>query len=112
MVLLRADGPLQPVERGPAAGNELRAAGRRRRWIVRLGETRVNGSLDAFLSSFSGLAVRDAGGGLLSVEDPEYGEVCFRPDGIVEAEGRILDPAQWTIAGHAAFMPTGPLHGK
>ena len=65
MAMLAADGPVQPVEKGPAAGNELRAAGRRRTWIVRLGETGANGSLDAFLSAFSGLAARDAGDGVL-----------------------------------------------
>lgn len=108
MVMLAADGPLQPVRKGATAGTELRAAGRRRTWIVRLGDTATYGSLDQFLSAFSGLAARETGGGVLSVVDPEYGDVRFGPDGIVEAEGRILDPAEWTIGGLAAFMAGGP----
>jgi hypothetical protein len=106
--MLAADGPLQAIEKGPAAGSELRAAGRRRTWIVRLGETGAHGDLDGFLSRFSGLAARQEGDGVLSIVDPEYGDVRFRPDGVVEAEGRVLDPAQWTIEGHAAFMAGSP----
>ena len=33
------------------------------------------------------------------VDDPDYGVVEFEPDGTVTAEGRRLDPADWTIAG-------------
>jgi hypothetical protein len=108
LVFLQADGPLLPVELGPAAGHELRAPGRRRRWVARLGDTETHGGLDAFLFAFSGLAVQEDEGGVLEVADPEYGEVRFFPDGRVEAEGRVLDPAEWTIGGHAAFMARTP----
>ena len=43
-------------------------------------------------------------GGTLRVDDPEYGAVVFRPDGRVEAEGRTVDPSEWTVAGHAAII--------
>ena len=104
LVFIGADGPLLSVDRGPAAGNELRAPGRRRTWVARLGDTAANGDLDDFLSSFSGLMVQADDDGVLRVADPEYGEVRFCPNGRVEAEGRVLDPGQWTIGGHAAFM--------
>jgi hypothetical protein len=71
---------------------------------VRLGQADANGSLDAFGSAFSGLEVVDEDDGTLRVDDPEYGAVVFRPDGRVEAEGRTVDPSEWTVAGHAAII--------
>ena len=37
--------------------------------------------------------------GTIRVTDADYGEVVFAADGTVEAEGRRLDPRDWTLAG-------------
>lgn len=107
LLLLKVDRDFEPVETGPTAGNELRVPGRKAIWIVRLGQVGVHGSLDAFASTFSRLDLREEADGTLRVDDPEYGEVVLRADGRVEAEGRVVDPAEWTVAGHAAIMPAG-----
>ena len=44
--------------------------------------------------------------------DPEYGEVRFHASGKVEAEGRVVDPATWTVAGKAEFLPAGALSAR
>jgi hypothetical protein len=101
-----ADAPLIEVSAGPSAGCELRAAGRRTTWIVRLGDRHGCGSLDAFDAAFSGLAVREADDGTLVVEDPEYGTVRFLADARIVAEGRVLDPSAWSIRGEARRFTT------
>jgi hypothetical protein len=102
LLLLKADKDFEPVESGPTADNELRVPGRKGTWIVRLGQTSEHGSSDAFAATFAGLEVRRGEGGVLKVDDPEYGEVTFHADGRIEAEGRIVDPALWTVAGPTA----------
>lgn len=104
LLKLKADGDLLLVDRGPTAGNELRAHGRKAAWIVRLGEAGRHGSLDAFAHNFSAIALRREEDGLLLVEDPEYGEVRFHRDGRVEAEGRLIDPSLWTVKGDAVLL--------
>ena len=108
------DGALTVVEHGPTAGNELRTDGRRRTWIVRVGETPAHATLQAFAFAFSGLSVQDLGNGVLGVDDTEYGSVRFHSDGRIEAEGRTLDPSTWTIAGHEALLEaeTRPRPGR
>jgi len=103
LLQLKADSGLQIVESGPTAGNELRADGRKAVWIVRLGEAGRHDALDAFAERFSALELRHETGGLLLVDDPEYGEVRFHQDGRVEAQGRVVDPAGWTVKGEAVF---------
>jgi hypothetical protein len=109
MAMLKASGALQPVAAGPTAGNELRLAGRKSSWVVRLGDTARHGRHDRFAETFSGLAIRHGPEGRLHIADPEYGPVTFHADGRVEAEGRVLDPSTWTIHGEAAWLPRGPL---
>lgn len=104
LLQLATEGALLPVGTGPTAGNELRAVGHRTAWIVRLGETGRHGGLDAFAETFAGLSIGREAGGLLRVDDPEYGSVLFHPDGRVEAEGRVIDPASWTIGGEAVAL--------
>ncbi len=100
-----ADSPLTEVRSGPSAGCELRTAGRRATWIVRLGDRRGSASLDAFEAAFAGLTVREADDGALVVEDPEYGTVRFLCDARIVAEGRLLDPSARSIRGEATrFM--------
>jgi hypothetical protein len=36
---------------------------------------------------------------MLRVDDPDYGPVLFHPGGRVEAEGRVIDPKDFTVAG-------------
>jgi hypothetical protein len=111
LALLKASGPLQLVATGPTAGSELRLAGRKAAWIVRLGDTARDGTAAEFAAVFSGLALREGAAGTLQVEDPEYGTVTFHDDGRIEAEDRIIDPAQWTIAGEARRLALAPPRG-
>lgn len=100
-VLLKADAPLSEVATGPTAGNELRAQGRKATWIVRLGDRASYGSLAEFDKRFGGLAVETSDKGEITLSDPDYGEVRFLSSGCVYAQGRSLDPAEWTINGQA-----------
>lgn len=99
--LLATDKAFTEVDSGPTAGNELRVAGRRTTWIVRLGDRRSFASLDAFGTAFAGLSVCEAKDGELVVEDPEYGTVRFLADAKVIAQDRMLDPGGWSVRGEA-----------
>jgi hypothetical protein len=103
-VLLKTSAPISQVLSGPTAGNELRVVGRKATWIVRLGERSSSGSLDGFALSFGGLDVIEAADGELVVQDPDYGTVRFLKDGTAHAEGRVVDPSQWTVRGHATRL--------
>ncbi|AUH33531.1 hypothetical protein [Paracoccus tegillarcae] len=96
-LLLVASGPLSRVSEGPSAGNELRLEGRDGRWIVRL--TEGADDLDGLRDRFGKLSLIEKPDGRILVTDPDYGSVIFCPDGTVEAEGRKLDPSQWTVEG-------------
>jgi hypothetical protein len=98
-VRVSADTALSEVTTGPTAGCELRAAGRRTTWIVRLGSRRTFASLEAFGDALTGLSTRETAHGSIVVEDPEYGTVEFLADARVVAEGRTLDPSTWTVRG-------------
>ena len=99
---IRADRPFEEVLSGPTAGNELRVPGRKAVWLLRAGSA---GSISAFADRFSGLEVAEGKGDLLEVADPEYGLVRFFGGGRIEAEGRVVDPAEWTVAGRAELFP-------
>jgi len=99
--MLKTDGRFEQVVSGPTANCELRVAGHRCLWIVRSGDDRDAGSLDDFRKRFESLVVRHGSDGEWFVDDPEYGTVRFFADGKVAAEGRLLDPSQWTIRGTA-----------
>jgi hypothetical protein len=105
--LIRTSGEITEVASGPTAGNELRVAGRKATWIVRLGDRASSGSLDGFAARFDGLTVRGSGDGALIVDDPDYGEVRFGANGTVTAEGRSVDPSAWTIHGQATRLDAG-----
>ena len=102
LMRVATDGPLELVGTGPTAGNELRAHGRQRVWIVRLGEVGTHGDLGRFENRFSGLAVHTEADGTLVINDPDYGLIRFLADAGVEAEGRLLDPSSWTVSGEVA----------
>jgi len=102
--LIKASGPLELVASGPTAGNELRAAGHKATWIVRLGDRAAGLSLDAFGARFGAIDIAERANGALVVNDPDYGEVVFGADGSATAEGRTLDPATWSIEGRAIVV--------
>ena len=99
-MLIRASDTLEMVADGPTAGCELRLAGQQGWWIVRMGAK--GQGLDAYVAQFSQLSP-DADANpraKVTVEDPEYGPVHFHADGRIEAEGRVVNPKDWTVAGH------------
>jgi len=117
LALLIGSAPFEPVREGPTAGCELRLAGRRSRWILRLSDIGRERDLDAFARRFAALDASDLSDGTIALDDPDYGAVNCRPDGRIEAEGREVDPATWTHAGRALLLPSGnafslPSHGR
>lgn len=100
-VLLRGSVPFEAVAEGPSAGAEIRQYGRRTHWVVRVCET---GSLAAVEAKFAALAVQERSDGTLVVDDPDYGPVRFRADGVTEAEGRVISPADFTVRGEAVLL--------
>ena len=100
------------VADGPTRGVELRMAGRRARWLLRLASVADGTSLHTAGGRFPTLRIEEAGKDFI-VRDPEYGTVVFRESGAVEAEGRTLDPKSWTVGGEsrtfaeAAIQPKG-----
>jgi hypothetical protein len=105
-LLLRTSGPLSEVAEGPSAGCELRLAGRAGWWLLRLGSSSLHGSAEAFAARFAGLTPSGADGDI-TVVDPDYGPVRFLANGAVEAEGRRLDPTDWTVRGTRIILPLG-----
>jgi hypothetical protein len=103
MVLLKGSGPLELTSAGPCAGVELRLEGRRARWIIRVADTYEAADLGAMRQRLAGLSADDDNGAIV-IEDPTYGRVSFGADGVVEAEGRRLDPRGWTIQGEATTL--------
>jgi hypothetical protein len=100
-VLLRASGDLEAVGSGPSAGAELRQYGDKTRWIVRLCEA---GDLASVEARFGALAAKAEGDGTIVIEDPDYGPVRFGADGGVEAEGRTIARADYSVKGEARML--------
>jgi hypothetical protein len=94
-LILSCSGALEQVANGGSAGHELRLAGRDGLWLVRLGRAENLGDFSA-AHDLSAVVAAD---GTIRVMDRDYGEVVFHPDGTVDAEGRHLDPRDWTLAG-------------
>lgn len=99
LVVLKGSSAFERAESGPGAGVELKLPGRKATWLVRLGDTANHGSLSRFSSAFGSLSARLGSDGAMLVDDPEYGLVRFCQDGRVEAEGRALEPEDWSIGG-------------
>lgn len=102
-IQLVASGELERVTDGPSAGNELRLAGRQGRWIVRVNEN--DDDLAGLMEADAALSLNEEADGRILVMDGEYGLVTFHADGRVEAEGRVLDPGDWTVTGERAIIP-------
>jgi hypothetical protein len=107
LCLLVASGPLEQVITGPTAGCELRLAGRRGRWIVRLSDLATEGSLVAFGQRFAALSTQDRDDGTILVQDPDFGTVACGADAVVHAGSDILDPKGWTLSGELTTFPEG-----
>lgn len=101
LVFLKGSRAFHLVPDGPTAGAELRLPGRSGCWIIRLADRAACADLAALRSDFAALEAAQDADGSVSVTDPIYGEVIFRADGTVRAEGRVLDPADWSIEGDA-----------
>lgn len=84
---------------GASAHHELRLAGRKNWWIVRLGR---DTSAERFQANYRLDLVRAQQAWI--VEDPEYGRVLFHDDGRVEAEGRSINPDAFTLAGQRELL--------
>ena len=89
------------MSEGPSANAEIRQYGRRTRWIVRVCEA---DRLEAVEARFGGLLVEELNDGTLLVEDPDYGPVRFRKDGVTEAQGRVIAPQDYSVRGEAALL--------
>lgn len=101
-VLLKGNGDFTLAAEGPSAGADLQLAGANTLWIVRLAESR---DLDALQQRYAPLAVAVSADGSWRLDDPDYGPVIFHADGVVEAEGRRIDPQTYSIAGEALTLP-------
>jgi hypothetical protein len=100
-VLLRGNTELVAVKDGPSANAELRQYGRNTRWIVRACKA---SNLDVVEVKFAGLAISEGTEGTLVIEDPDYGSVKFHSAGSVEAEGRVVLPKHFTVAGEVIML--------
>jgi len=100
-VVLIGASELGPVTDGPSANAELRQAGHKTRWIVRVCEVTDLAGVEA---RFAALAVEETADGAFVVNDPDYGRVVFRHDGSTEAEGRTIAAKDFTVAGEATML--------
>ncbi|WP_408612828.1 hypothetical protein [Kosakonia oryzendophytica] len=105
MVQLSGNVPFGIATHGPTRHCEVRLTGRETCWLIRLNDDPHITSLDAFERDVAGLAVEEQADGVLLVRDPQYGEVFFHADGRVQAQGRVLDPKTWTVAGESRELP-------
>ena len=100
-VLLKGSAAFESVKEGPSANVELRQRGRKTRWIIRVCEASDLASVEGW---FSALAVHEDADGTFVIDDPQYGAVRFRADGSTEAEGRIIVPGTFTVAGTTTML--------
>ncbi len=98
MAVVLGSQTFEPVTSGPTRNCEVRLPGHKGRWIVRFQDQAMSEELGDFVDRFSAITVQEQGGDLI-VADPVYGSVAFRASGEIEAQGRRLDPARWSIGG-------------
>lgn len=100
VVALRCSGPVRLMTEGGSAHAELRLAGLDGVWLLRIG----TGDDAAAFAAQHPLDLRAGDNGEMVVDDPEYGPVRFHADGRIEAEGRVLDPGEWTLTGERELL--------
>ncbi|WP_417823996.1 hypothetical protein [Thalassospira lucentensis] len=103
-LIVSASGPLELVQTGGSAGHELRLSGRDSIWVIRLGHA---SDLVKFAADHE-LKVQVDTDGTYRIEDTQYGTVSFHQSGVVTAEGRTLDPKEWTLKGDRTKLPISP----
>jgi len=103
-VYLRGGKDLDPVTKGPMAGCELRQGGYKTSWIIRLGTRKARKPLKRIVEKFAALEMVEVGNDVLAINDPDYGQVLFYPDGRVLAQNRTINPQSWTIGGHISHL--------
>lgn len=108
-LLVRGSEALEMVTDGPTTGHELRMAGRKGWWLIRLGSEALHGDASSFKARFALLALRNDDERLV-INDPDYGPIRFHPDGVVEGEGRRIVPKEITVLGTRDTLPRGPIH--
>ena len=101
MVQLTGNRPFEVVDGGPTRECEVRLSGRETCWLIRLNDDPALTTLAQFANHFADLQVETRDDGTLHVRDANYGEVLFYADGRVQAQGRTLDPATWTVDGES-----------
>lgn len=99
-LLVRGSGDLELVETGPTANSELRLHGQRQWWVLRAMPTTGRPRF-AEAESRGSLRPEFVENGTIQIVDPEYGLVDMLSDGSVSAEGRRLDPRDWTLQGRS-----------
>lgn len=100
---LIADGPLQLITSGPSAQAELRLAGRKGRWIVRVADGITDAA--AMLDQFASLELTMDADCHILIADPNYGLVTFYADGVVMAGECRIDPTGWSREGRRSVIP-------
>ena len=89
------------VTEGPSANVEIRQYGMKTRWIVRVCKSH---DLTSVEERYGLSDAREESDGTIVVNDPEYGTVHFRGDGSIEAEGRTITRADYSIKGEAKML--------
>lgn len=101
--VLSGSGALELMRQGGSSGHELRLAGQDGIWVLRLGQSDDWGEF-VMRHDLRPVLTPD---GTIRISDADYGEVVFNPDGTVQAEGRRLDPRDWTLAGTRRVIALG-----
>lgn len=111
LVFIRGSGSFEKIAEGPTANHELRLAGRKSWWLVRLGSATLHGDLSQFRARFAPLELREDGERIV-VDDPDYGRIEFHADGTVLGEGRRIAPEDFTVMGTRDTLPRGPIQKR
>lgn len=81
--------PYRWQDRGPDAGQEIIAVGRRNVWLVQMGRRKTDGSFDDFVAAVTG-ACLEVKGLQVTYQSPGNGEVKFGWDGPLLVNGREI----------------------
>ncbi|PQK75918.1 hypothetical protein [Pantoea ananatis] len=105
MVQISGNRAFQRIAHGPTQHCEVRLPGQETCWLIRLNDDPRLDNLADFEARFAQLTVERREDGTFYVNDPQYGEVFFQPNGCVFGQGRLLDPDSWTISGDSHELP-------